>query len=522
MAFTKVTAAGIGTTQPLELTGVNLAGVVTATGLNVTGVATFTSNVSIAGTLTYEDVTNIDSVGLITARSGISITGGDLVVGSAVTISQDNIFTTGIVTATTGSFSGTVTANAFSGDGSQLTGVASTDNIRTNTNATFLQNISVTGTGITVGDGNILAGDSFMRKHAIGIGSTNTAGRDAGIGTAVGTLIFNTDRGAGVAQVFTPSGWVDFGSNAVFSATGGTKDTTSRSGYIVHTFTSPGTFDVSGPSATVEYLVVAGGGGGGTQHGGGGGAGGYRTGTLPVISGSYTVTVGAGGNGTGGVGSPPNAPVYGSNGSNSVFGTITSTGGGRGGIYANPGTDNNRLGNTGGSGGGNGSTEGDGTHPSVSPGNAGGFSPPEGQTGGNGRYAGGGGGGAATNGSTVAPASPYGVANGGNGGNGSSSSITGSPVLYAGGGGGGTHSPLAPAASGGNGGPGGGGRGGWGSVAGVSDSPVYSGNDGPAATAGGNDGVANRGGGGGGGSRYQASGGAGGSGVVIVAYPTSA
>ena len=35
--------------------------------------ATFTSNVTIGGTLTYEDVTNIDSVGLITAREGIRI-----------------------------------------------------------------------------------------------------------------------------------------------------------------------------------------------------------------------------------------------------------------------------------------------------------------------------------------------------------------------------------------------------------------------------------------------------------------
>ena len=35
----------------------------------VTGVATFTGNVSVGGTLTYEDVTNIDSVGLITARA---------------------------------------------------------------------------------------------------------------------------------------------------------------------------------------------------------------------------------------------------------------------------------------------------------------------------------------------------------------------------------------------------------------------------------------------------------------------
>ena len=54
--------------------------------LNISGIATFAGNVSIGGTLTYEDVTNIDSVGLITARTGIRLaddkkiilgTGGD-------------------------------------------------------------------------------------------------------------------------------------------------------------------------------------------------------------------------------------------------------------------------------------------------------------------------------------------------------------------------------------------------------------------------------------------------------------
>ena len=47
---------------PLDSIGGNFAGVITATSAN------FTGNVSIGGTLTYEDVTNIDSVGIITAR----------------------------------------------------------------------------------------------------------------------------------------------------------------------------------------------------------------------------------------------------------------------------------------------------------------------------------------------------------------------------------------------------------------------------------------------------------------------
>jgi hypothetical protein len=85
-------------------TGAVVTGVITATQFsgNITGVAaTFTGNVSIDGTLTYEDVTNIDSVGIVTARTGIKVLAGGI---NAV---------------------GVVTATSFSGDGSALTGVES-------------------------------------------------------------------------------------------------------------------------------------------------------------------------------------------------------------------------------------------------------------------------------------------------------------------------------------------------------------------------------------------------------------
>ena len=52
---------------------------ITGTGnLNITGIATFSGNVTIGGTLTCEDVTNIDSVGLITARTGINVLAGGI------------------------------------------------------------------------------------------------------------------------------------------------------------------------------------------------------------------------------------------------------------------------------------------------------------------------------------------------------------------------------------------------------------------------------------------------------------
>ena len=78
MAFTKVVGPGIHTLSNITSHNVHSSGIITATrfdgpftNLNVTGVTTFAGNVSIGGTLTYEDVTNIDSVGLITARDGI-------------------------------------------------------------------------------------------------------------------------------------------------------------------------------------------------------------------------------------------------------------------------------------------------------------------------------------------------------------------------------------------------------------------------------------------------------------------
>ena len=85
--------------------------IVPATGTNVS-IGTATGGVNIPGVLTYEDVTNVDSVGIVTARTGIKIGPS---VGVAATIFADgSINTSGIITATT-----------FHGSGANLTGVVS-------------------------------------------------------------------------------------------------------------------------------------------------------------------------------------------------------------------------------------------------------------------------------------------------------------------------------------------------------------------------------------------------------------
>ena len=251
------------------------------------------------------------------------------------------------------------------------------------------------------------------------------------------------------------------------------------------------------PTYAIQYLVIAGGGGGGVERnsasvpgGGGGGAGGYRSSvgsessggggstestiTATVQSGTtYTVTVGAGGAGGVNLTSIPTA------GSDSVFGTITSVGGGQGGSYSS------HAAGDGGSGGGAAIADsigpGSGTTNQGFDGGDDTFTSPA--------YGAGGGGGAGSVGGDGSSSA------GGNGGTGVSSSITGSAVERAGGGGGGRNGGSAPTVSGGGG------------TGGITSTN-------------GGDGTANTGGGGGG-SGNAGDGGAGGSGIVILRMPTA-
>jgi hypothetical protein len=256
--------------------------------------------------------------------------------------------------------------------------------------------------------------------------------------------------------------------------------------YWYHTFLSSGTFTPQ-TTLTCHYLVVAG--GGGASRLGGAGAGGLRStvtatgggGTLESavsVSTPQTVTIGAGGAGclnTGG-----DTSLRGQNGSNSVFGSITSVGGGGGASGGNAGF-------SGGSGGGAwpGGGTGAGTAGQGYAGGGGGsdLSP----------YGGGGGGGAGQAGQSQQAGRVAGV-----GGNGVQITALATPTntgansgYYAGGGGGSSDSSVVTKA----GGLGGGGNGG-----------------------GLNAGTVNTGGGGGAQGGVSGLGGAGGSGIVIIRY----
>ena len=457
-------------------------------GVVVSGVGTFSSQVSIAGTLTYEDVTNVDSVGVLTARVGARILAGGL---NAV---------------------GVVTATSFSGDGSALTGIAATDNIDTNTirvsGISTLANTKI-GIGKSINFGSVQK--TSIQGHSIGIGTTTVAGVAAGLGTAVGEIVYVMDDSVYGEQLRVYNGyeWVGITTEAVITsmqATGGNA-TVTENGYRRHIFTSPGNLVVSTLASPASVLVVAGGGAGGGSTGngqaGGGGAGGFRlaSGIALANGATYPVTVGSGG-----AGAAPPGPGQGNDGANSVFGypsAITATGGGGGGGY-DAGAGGYQAGRNGGSGGGHGN---DGV--GVGEGNSGGNDPrcspiSEGTDGGTSTtnsYGTGGGGSAQAGQGDGDVAGPGGI--------GSPVPSDIAPTSYGepgpspgryfagGGGGGGSNTPSAAV-----GGIGGGGEGGKDAV--------------------GQAGSTNMGGGGGGaqgpgGNQYA--GGAGGPGIVIVSYP---
>lgn len=103
--------------------GVNVTGAVTGTSggdVNTVGNLTVSGNVGVGGTLTYEDVTDIDSVGIVTARSGLKIGPHAGVAGTFFADGSYN--TSGIITATNVSVGNSITAGFFYGNAATMTG----------------------------------------------------------------------------------------------------------------------------------------------------------------------------------------------------------------------------------------------------------------------------------------------------------------------------------------------------------------------------------------------------------------
>ena len=123
----------------------------------ITGDAIIPGDVGIGGTLTYEDVTNVDSIGVITARDGIRCTG-------------------------------IVTATAFHGDGANLTGVSGFATVLSTTQGT-LENLCFktpevftigAGTSIRIESDNTSGNTAFTRLSKINVSTGATFHVSAG------------------------------------------------------------------------------------------------------------------------------------------------------------------------------------------------------------------------------------------------------------------------------------------------------------------------------------------------------
>ncbi len=198
MAFTRVVGPGIHTQANIDSHNIHSTGIITATkfdgpfdNINVSGAATFTGSVTIGGTLTYEDVKNVDSVGLITARKGIISSGvvtatafhgasqvgiqsGGVQIGAGIT--QLNFVGTGNTFAVNGT---TVDISIQGGGGggsgaftTSITGIQTTSQIvgigTTSTDDADLQGIGNSARGMYVSNGMIIMDNAVSGNHYIG------------------------------------------------------------------------------------------------------------------------------------------------------------------------------------------------------------------------------------------------------------------------------------------------------------------------------------------------------------------
>jgi len=209
MAFTRVVGPGIHTQANIDSHNIHSSGIITATkfdgpfdSLSISG------NLSIGGTLTYEDVTNIDSVGLITARKGI-ISSGVVTATAFHGASQIGIQSAGtqigagitqlnfIGAGNTFAVSGTTVAISIAGGGgggggaftTSVTGIQTTSQIvgigTTSTDDADLQGIGNSARGMYVSNGMIIMDNLVSGNHYIG---TNFNGLMVGPVNIEGTI----------------------------------------------------------------------------------------------------------------------------------------------------------------------------------------------------------------------------------------------------------------------------------------------------------------------------------------------
>ena len=203
IASTAITGSGgIGTQWITTATGIhtlsNVGIGITADAnykLYIQGDAFVTGNVSVAGTVTYDDVTNVDSIGVITARQDVII--------------QRNLFVSGITTLGASNGIGTVTIGigntALHVDGNaRVTGILSigqgTVTIDGNNNTITSGNVSITGSSITLGDNVTLNAGASGINSAPNVLYVAKDGSDSNNGTSIDNAKLTIAGAVSIAQ----------------------------------------------------------------------------------------------------------------------------------------------------------------------------------------------------------------------------------------------------------------------------------------------------------------------------------
>ena len=141
------------------------------TGSVIKDSVSLSGNVSVGGTLTYQDVTNVDAIGIGTFRSGINVSAGQVDIGSNIKLGN----------------AGVITATSFSGSGANLTSLPAQATIANNADNRVItggsgvnlngeSTLTYDGTNLDLGDGKYVrlgAGNDFQMWHNGGTGNTN-------------------------------------------------------------------------------------------------------------------------------------------------------------------------------------------------------------------------------------------------------------------------------------------------------------------------------------------------------------
>jgi len=186
-----VDSVGIHTTKSV---GINTSSAVSGNSLYVVGDVEFTGNLSVGGTITKEDIKNLDSIGIITARSGITVTSNGLDVSGVSTIS------TGVGTVHVGLGN---TALLVDGD-ARITGILtigrSSVTIDGTSNTVSVGLVTVTNSTIVIGDNVTLDSGATGINSAPNVFYVAKDGSDSNNGTSIDNAKLTIAGAVGIAQ----------------------------------------------------------------------------------------------------------------------------------------------------------------------------------------------------------------------------------------------------------------------------------------------------------------------------------